>query len=140
VRSPGPMPLARRRALGAGPGGVGSSADRQVRVATMGILLAPVLFFLVGFLSGYLASRALWLWITRLIFGVVLWTPIAALLLLQYTEVIDPDTLRLIAALLPRVIELPVLGFLVGYWVCPVSTDGLPLSYSASSHSSFLVL
>lgn len=81
----------------------------------MGILLAPVLFFLVGFLFGYLASRALWLWITRLIVGVVLWTPIAALLLLQYTEVIDPDTLLLIAALLPRVIELPVLGFLVGY-------------------------
>ncbi len=26
------------------------------------------------------------------------------------------------------------------YWVCPVSTDCLPLSHSASSHCSFLVL
>jgi len=27
-----------------------------------------------------------------------------------------------------------------GEWVCPVCTDCLPLSYSTSSHSSFLVL
>jgi hypothetical protein len=34
--------------------------------------------------------------------------------------------------------ELTHLSFV--HWVCPVSTDWLLLSHSASSHSSFLVL
>ena len=33
---------------------------------------------------------------------------------------------------------LGVLAVMV--WVCPVSTDGLPLSHSVSSHSSLLVV
>jgi len=78
-------------------------------------LLAPVLFFLIGFLCGYLTSRVLGTWITKLIVGVVLWLPIVVLLLLQRTEVLDPDTLFTVSALLPRVIKLPTIGFLVGY-------------------------
>jgi hypothetical protein len=34
--------------------------------------------------------------------------------------------------------EEKVLRYVI--WVCPVSTDCLPLSHSTSSHSSFLVL
>ena len=86
----------------------------------IGFLVAPILFFLLGYLFGYLMSRAIWLWPTRLIVGAVLWTPIAALLLLQRTGVIAPDTLSSVLAFLPRAIELPMIGFLVGYSITTV--------------------
>jgi hypothetical protein len=64
---------------------------------------------------GYVMSNVMWPWGAKAVVGTVLWLPIAALLLLQYTEVIEPDTLSLFAAFMPRVIKFPLLGFLVGY-------------------------
>ena len=37
-------------------------------------------------------------------------------------------------------VEMVSLYVATAKWVCPVCTDCLPLSYSTSSHSSFLVL
>ena len=81
----------------------------------LAVFLAPLIFFLGGFLFGYVMSRLMISFGSRLLVGALLWLPIVALLLLQYTEVIDPDALSDLLIFTPRVIKYPVIGFLVGY-------------------------
>jgi len=66
-------------------------------------------------LFGYMMSNFVVGLGAKIFVAAVLWLPIVALLLLQYTEVIAPDTLFILSSLMPRVIEYPMLGFLVGY-------------------------
>ncbi len=80
----------------------------------IGWILAPIFLFLVGFLFGYAMSTVVVGLGAKIFVAAVLWLPFAAVLLLQYTEVIAPDTFSLFLAFLLRVIEYPMLGFLVG--------------------------
>lgn len=73
-------------------------------------MLAPIFFFLVGFVFGAGTDHRF-----RLTMAVVLWLPIVVLLLLQYAEVIEPGTLGTISFFIPRAIKYPLLGILVGF-------------------------
>lgn len=87
----------------------------------MALFLAPIFLFLVGFLLGlvYCAHMDHQFRVTT---AVVLWLPIAVLLLLQYTEVIEPGTLGTISFFIPRAIKLPLLGILVGFGLLALLT------------------
>jgi hypothetical protein len=58
----------------------------------------------------------------RVTMAVVLWLPIVVLLLLQYTEVIEPGKLGTIFVFIPRAIKLPLLGILVGFGLLALLT------------------
>ena len=77
--------------------------------------IASIYFFLIGFLVGCLISSVMYPWSVRVLMVAVMWLPIAALLLLQYTGVFDPGTLSALSLLLPRAFKYPLLGFLIGY-------------------------
>lgn len=78
------------------------------------MLLAPIFFFLMGFVFG-LVFCAVMDRQFRITMVVLLWLPIVVLLLLQYAEVFDPGTLGTIAFFIPRSIKYPLLGMLVGF-------------------------
>ncbi len=82
-------------------------------------VLAPIFLFLVGFFFGYVMSRIVNPdvsgWLFKVFVTAIVWLPIVSLLVLQYTEVIAPDTLSLLFTGVPRVIKYPVLGWLIGY-------------------------
>jgi hypothetical protein len=82
------------------------------------LILAPVLYFLTGFLFGYMMGRIL-LPGTRIIFGILMWLPVVAILLQRFgvVEVAAFDELSLLFLAMPRVIKLPAIGFLVGYTI-----------------------
>jgi len=54
----------------------------------------------------------------------VLWAPLAVLILLQYLQAIDPDTISTISVLTLRAFKYPLLGILVGYALVTVLTVG----------------
>ena len=58
----------------------------------------------------------------RVTMAVVLWLPIVVLMLLQYTEVIEPGTLGTISLFIPRAFKLPLLGILVGFGLLALLT------------------
>lgn len=78
-------------------------------------MIALIFLFLIGFVPGCLLGIFLNSWGIRVFMVAVLWLPIAALLLLQYTEVVEHGTFSGLFFLLPRAIKYPMLGFLVGY-------------------------
>jgi uncharacterized membrane protein YgaE (UPF0421/DUF939 family) len=84
-------------------------------------MLAPIFLFLMGFLFG-LVFCVLMDHQFRVTMAVVLWLPIVVLLLLQYTEVIEPGTLGTIFVFIPRAIKLPLLGILVGFGLLALLT------------------
>ena len=71
-------------------------------------IVPPIFLFLVGLLFGYVMSTAVFPrgapWGAKVFVAVVLWLPIATLLVLQYTEVIAPGTLSLLFVIVPRAI------------------------------------
>jgi hypothetical protein len=79
------------------------------------LVLAPMLLFAMGFLPGLFISAHTSPWRFRAVVCVVLFSPIVVLILLRYIEAVDPDTVSALFVFLPRAIELPLLGFLVGY-------------------------
>ena len=84
-------------------------------------ILAPIFFFHMGFLPG-LVFGAVMDHQFRLTTALVLWLPIAVLLLLQYAGVFEPGTLGNIAFFIPRAIKYPVLGILVGFGLLAMLT------------------
>jgi len=85
------------------------------------LILAPIFLFLMGFLVG-LVFCARMDHQFRVTMAVVLWLPIVVLLLLQYTEVIEPGTLGTISLFIPRAFKLPLLGILVGFGLLALLT------------------
>ena len=73
----------------------------------------PVLLFF-GFVAGLIASSVMRPWRACAVVLAVLLSPIVVLIILQYSKVLAPDTVSTLSMLLPRTIELPLLGILVG--------------------------
>jgi hypothetical protein len=88
------------------------------------IVVAPMLLFAIGFLPGLFASASMSPWSIRAVVCAVLFSPIAALILLRYFEAVDPDSVSALFLFLPRAIELPLLGLLVGYGLHTLLTVG----------------
>ncbi len=86
--------------------------------------MAIIVLFLMGFLLGLVFSALMSPWSFRATTCLVLWAPLAVLILLQYLEAIDPDTISTISVLTPRAIKYPLLGILIGYALVTVLTVG----------------
>lgn len=82
--------------------------------SVIGMLLAPIFLFLVGFLVGLVLGSGMG-GPGRITIVVLLWLTIVAVPLLQYAEVLEPGTLGTITFLLPRAVTYPLLGMLVGF-------------------------
>ena len=103
----------------------------------MSVILVPIFLFLVSFMFGYVMSARMFTWGAKAVVAAVLWLPIVALLLLQYTEVIEPDTLSLIAFLKETIIPPRVLR-LLGSWVYRTGAMGpLPCALRQSAAVPF---
>ena len=88
------------------------------------LVVAPMLFFLIGFVPGLIMSASTSPWWVRAVVCAVLFSPIVALILLRYFEEIDPETVSALFLFLPRAIKLPLLGLLVGYGLHTLLTVG----------------
>ena len=87
------------------------------------LVLGPVVLFAIGFLPGLLMSSRTSPWRSRALVFAVLFSPIAALIVLRYFEAVDEETVSVLF-LLPRAIKLPLLGLLVGYGLHTLLTVG----------------
>lgn len=88
------------------------------------VVVAPVLMFAIGFLLGLFASASVSPWRDRAFVCAVLWSPVAVLILLRYFGAVEPDALSGLFAVLPRAIELPLAGILVGFGLHTLLTVG----------------
>ena len=100
------------------------------------VVVAPMLFFLIGFVPGLIMSASTSPWWVRAVVCAVLFSPIVALVFLRYFfEESDLAAVSvLFVGVLPRAIKLPLLGILLGYGLYTLLTVGQAGNRSGRGH------